>query len=86
MPLIYNSTQLNSIGLSLPHRKHVTSPLRAQQVNAVFRFKVMIYMNINITVLGIIHRRVIYLKHDVSETGLFPSSVRTYSDGPSMKS
>jgi hypothetical protein len=36
-------TQLNSIGLSVPHRKHVTSPLRAQQVNAVYRFVTMVY-------------------------------------------
>jgi hypothetical protein len=27
-------------------------------------------MNINITILDIIHRPVFYLKHDVSETGL----------------
>jgi hypothetical protein len=26
------SLKLNSIGLSVPHRKHITSPLRAQQV------------------------------------------------------
>jgi hypothetical protein len=26
-------TQLNSIGLSIPQRKHITSPLRAQHVN-----------------------------------------------------
>jgi hypothetical protein len=30
-------TQLNSIGLSVPHRNHITSPLRPQQVNAVYR-------------------------------------------------
>jgi hypothetical protein len=30
--------KLNSIGLSAPHRKHITSPLRAQQVNAIYRF------------------------------------------------
>jgi hypothetical protein len=29
-------TQLNSIGLSVPHRKHITSPLRAKQVNAIY--------------------------------------------------
>jgi hypothetical protein len=28
-------TQLNSIGLTVPHRKNITSPLRAQQVNAI---------------------------------------------------
>jgi hypothetical protein len=36
-------TQLNSICLSVPHRKHITSPLRAQQVNAIYRFVTMLY-------------------------------------------
>jgi hypothetical protein len=36
-------TQLNSIGLSVPHRKHISSPLRAQQVNAIYRFVSMVY-------------------------------------------
>jgi hypothetical protein len=36
-------TQLNSIGLSVPHRKHIMSPLRAQQVNAICRFVTMVY-------------------------------------------
>jgi hypothetical protein len=35
-------TQLNSVGLSVTHRKHTTSPLRAQQVNAIYRFVTMI--------------------------------------------
>jgi hypothetical protein len=30
--------KLNSISLSVPHRKHITSPLRAQQVNAIYSF------------------------------------------------
>jgi hypothetical protein len=38
-----NSTQLNPIGLSVPHRKHITSPLRAQQVNVIYRFVTMVY-------------------------------------------
>jgi hypothetical protein len=37
------TTQLNSLGLSVPHRKHITSPLRAQQVNATYRFVTMVY-------------------------------------------
>jgi hypothetical protein len=37
------TTQLNSIGLSVPHMKHITSPLRAQQANAIYRFVTMIY-------------------------------------------
>jgi hypothetical protein len=37
------TTQLNSIGLSVPHRKHITSSLRAQQVNAIYRFVTMVY-------------------------------------------
>jgi hypothetical protein len=36
-------TQLNSIGLSVPHRMHITSPLRAQQVNAIYRLVTMVY-------------------------------------------
>jgi hypothetical protein len=36
-------TQLNPVGLSVPHRKHITSPLRSQQVNAIYRFVTMIY-------------------------------------------
>jgi hypothetical protein len=31
-------TPLNPIGLSVPHRKHIRSPLWAQQVNAIYRF------------------------------------------------
>jgi hypothetical protein len=41
-PLLFK-TQLNTISLSLPHRKHITSPLRAQQVNAIYRFVTMVY-------------------------------------------
>jgi hypothetical protein len=36
-------TELNSIGLSVPHRKHITSSLRAQKVNAIYRFVTMVY-------------------------------------------
>jgi hypothetical protein len=35
--------KLSSIDLSVPHRKHITSPQPAQQVNAIYRFVVMIY-------------------------------------------
>jgi hypothetical protein len=38
-------TQLNSIDLSVPHRKHITPPLQAQQVNAIYRFVTMLYYN-----------------------------------------
>jgi hypothetical protein len=40
-PVFY--LKLNSMGLSVPHRKHITSPLRAQQVNAIYRFVTMVY-------------------------------------------
>jgi hypothetical protein len=40
-PVLY--LKLNSIGLSVPHRKHITSPLRAQQVNGIHRFVTMVY-------------------------------------------
>jgi hypothetical protein len=36
-------TELDSIGLSVPHRKQVTSLLRAQQVNDIYRFMTMVY-------------------------------------------
>jgi hypothetical protein len=45
-PVFYlklNSTQPNSIGLSVPHWKHITSPLRAKQVNVIYRFVTMVY-------------------------------------------
>jgi hypothetical protein len=32
-----------SIGLSVVHRKHMTSPLRAQQVKDIYRFVTMVY-------------------------------------------
>jgi hypothetical protein len=36
-------THLNSLALSVPRRKHITPPLRAQQVNAIYRFVTMVY-------------------------------------------
>jgi hypothetical protein len=36
-------TRLISIGLSVPHRKHIISPLRAQQVYAIYKFVMMVY-------------------------------------------
>jgi hypothetical protein len=36
-------TILDIIHLSLLHRKHITSPLLAQQVNAICRFVTMVY-------------------------------------------
>jgi hypothetical protein len=36
-------TQLDSIALAVPYRKNITSPLRAQQVNAIYRFVAMVY-------------------------------------------
>jgi hypothetical protein len=40
-PVFY--LKLNSIGLSVRYRKHITSPLGAQQVNAIYRFVTMAY-------------------------------------------
>jgi hypothetical protein len=40
-PVFYS--KLNSTGLYVPHRKHITSPLRAQQVNAIYRFLTTVY-------------------------------------------
>jgi hypothetical protein len=42
-PVFYLKLNWTLKGLSVPHRKHVTSPLRAQQVNAVYRFVTMVY-------------------------------------------
>jgi hypothetical protein len=68
-------TQLKSIGLSVPHRKHITSPLRAQQVNTIYSLWQW-YINITITILyfiwNITFRKLI----------LSPWSGRTYSIGP----
>jgi hypothetical protein len=36
-------TQFNAVGLSVPHRKHIMSPLRAQPVNAIYRFVTMVF-------------------------------------------
>jgi hypothetical protein len=41
-PLFFK-THLNSTGLSVTHRKHITSPLRDQQANAIHRFVTMVY-------------------------------------------
>jgi hypothetical protein len=59
--------KLNSVGLSVSLRKRITSPLRAQQVNAIYRFVTMVY-DITITILDIIHRSGFYLEHNVSQT------------------
>jgi hypothetical protein len=40
-PVFY--LKLNSIHFSVPYKKHSTSPLRAQQVNAIYRFVTMVY-------------------------------------------
>jgi hypothetical protein len=55
-----SKTQLNSLGLSVPHRKHIAPPLRAQQVNGICRFVTMV-INITITILDIIYHPVFYL-------------------------
>jgi hypothetical protein len=39
-PVFYS--KLNSIGLSVSHRKHITSPRRAQQVNDIYRFVTLV--------------------------------------------
>jgi hypothetical protein len=36
-------TQLNSIGLSVPHREHIAPPLQAQQVIGICRFVTMVH-------------------------------------------
>jgi hypothetical protein len=41
MPFI--EIHLNSVGLSIPKRKHITSPLRVQEVNSIYSFVMMLY-------------------------------------------
>jgi hypothetical protein len=51
-------TQLNSICVSVPQWKHIMSPLWTQQVNAIYRFVMMVYTYAT-TMLDIIHRPVL---------------------------
>jgi hypothetical protein len=44
-PCLLFETQLNSVGLSVSHRRHITSPLRAQQVN-IFQISYIKHVNI----------------------------------------
>jgi hypothetical protein len=58
---------IRSIGSSVPHRKPITSPLRAQQVNAIYRFVTMVhYYNYHNS--DIINRPVFYFKYVINET------------------
>jgi hypothetical protein len=60
------------MALSVPHRKHNTSPLRVQQVNAIYRFVTIMlsiglwrwYINIIIPILDIIHYPVFYTERE----------------------
>jgi hypothetical protein len=54
-------TQLNSVGLSVPHSKHITSPLQAHTLMLSIGLW-RLYINITITILDIILRPVFYLK------------------------
>jgi hypothetical protein len=56
-PCFLFEIQLNFLGLSVPHRKHITFPLKAQQINAIYSLWRW-YINITITILDIIHRPV----------------------------
>jgi hypothetical protein len=49
----------------VPNRKHITSPLRAQQVNSICNLQ--LYINITVIILAFIHGPDFYLKHNVSE-------------------
>jgi hypothetical protein len=53
-----------SVGLCVPHGISIKSPLWAQQVHAINRIVTMVYINITITILHIIHFPVFYLKHN----------------------
>jgi Txe/YoeB family toxin of Txe-Axe toxin-antitoxin module len=45
-----------------PHWKHITSPRRAQKVNAIYRFLTTVY-DTTVTILDIVHRHVFHLNH-----------------------
>jgi hypothetical protein len=83
---------LSSIGLSVPRRKHIRSPLRAQQVNAICRF-VRGYINVTITILDSIHLnaaniRTLYLQYTSTQPGHSKNQIWTlrfallFSDWP----
>jgi hypothetical protein len=60
-------TQLNSIGLSVPHRKHITSPLRLMLSIGLWGW----YINITYKILDSIYRPVFYYEQNGSETGFY---------------
>jgi hypothetical protein len=55
------------MGLSVPDRKHIMSPLRPQQVISIDVWR--LYINITTTILCIIYHPVFYLKHSLQKTG-----------------
>jgi hypothetical protein len=58
-----NFMALNKIDrFFIPHRKHISPPIRTQQVNAVYRF-LRKYIDITIAVLDSIRHPDLYLKH-----------------------
>jgi hypothetical protein len=68
------------------HRKHITSLILSQPVNAMCRFVTLVYQY-NSHNSGRYHRPVLYVKHYVSETGFCsslqvgPTEYFTYEDG-----
>jgi hypothetical protein len=76
-------TQLNSIGLSLPHRRLIMSRYEPNRLMLSFYVLWRWYINITITILDIIHCTVFYLKtRHFGDSILSPSSAGTYSRGP----
>jgi hypothetical protein len=59
----------NSIGLSVPHRRHITSPLLAQQLNAIYRFVTMVYYYKYYNSGRYPSSLLLFETRDVSETG-----------------
>jgi hypothetical protein len=60
--IILFKTQLNYIGLSVPHRKRITPALQAQQINAIYIGLWRWYINITIRIVDIFQLTVFYLK------------------------
>jgi hypothetical protein len=65
---VFYLKQFNSVFLSVPHRKHITPPLRAQNVNVTMAYYYNYHKSGHYTSFSL------YLKHDVSENGFWPRS------------
>jgi hypothetical protein len=66
----------------VPHRKHITSPLQAQQVNAIYRVLTIVHY-VTITILDIFTRHFFCLKYWTKDWILSSASGGICLVGPS---